>query len=71
MKAKPKGPAGPPPPKRGQKVGRFCLTKALLTEGMFTFDFLIIQKKLKKIKEKYKDQDEEEKELRMQILGVS
>ena len=38
---------------------------------MFTFDFLIIQKKLKKIKEKYKDQDEEEKELRMQILGVS
>ena len=40
-------------------------------EGMFRFDFLIIQKKLKKIKEKYKDQDEEEKELRMQILGVS
>lgn len=28
------------------------------------------QNKLKKIKEKYKDQDEEDRELRMQLLGV-
>jgi len=28
------------------------------------------QKKLKKIKEKYKDQDEEDRELMMQLLGV-
>ncbi len=29
------------------------------------------QNKMKKIKEKYKDQDEEERQLRMQIIGVS
>lgn len=28
------------------------------------------QNKLKKIKEKYKDQDEEDRELMMQLLGV-
>lgn len=31
---------------------------------------LSLQNKLKKIKEKYKDQDEEDRELRMQLLGV-
>ncbi len=32
---------------------------------------LSLQNKLKKIKEKYKDQDEEDRELMMQLLGVS
>lgn len=31
---------------------------------------LSLQNKLKKIKEKYKDQDEEDRELMMQLLGV-
>ena len=30
-----------------------------------------LQSKLKKMKEKYKDQDDEERELRMQLLAVS
>lgn len=31
---------------------------------------MLLQNKLKKIKEKYKDQDEEDRELMMQLLGV-
>lgn len=34
------------------------------------FFFPFSQNKLKKIKEKYKDQDEEDRELMMQLLGV-
>lgn len=34
------------------------------------FLLLSLQNKLKKIKEKYKDQDEEDRELMMQLLGV-
>lgn len=32
--------------------------------------YVSLQNKLKKIKEKYKDQDEEDRELMMQLLGV-
>ena len=35
-----------------------------------TCSLLSLQNKLKKIKEKYKDQDEEDRELMMQLLGV-
>lgn len=38
------------------------------TPNFFFFPFS--QNKLKKIKEKYKDQDEEDRELMMQLLGV-
>lgn len=34
------------------------------------FLLLSLQNKLKKIKEKYKDQDEEDRELMMQLLGA-
>lgn len=38
---------------------------------MHVFLLLSLQNKLKKIKEKYKDQDEEDRELMMQLLGVN
>lgn len=45
-------------------VFKRCVTKEYL------IGFILFQAKIKKIKEKYKDQDEEERQLRMEILAV-
>lgn len=43
----------------------------LILQSVLFLCVLSLQNKLKKIKEKYKDQDEEDRELMMQLLGVS
>lgn len=49
-----------------------CMKVLQHNQDYFTQVFLLLslQNKLKKIKEKYKDQDEEDRELMMQLLGV-
>lgn len=43
-------------------------TKVVVYEAVVCF---LLQSKMKKMKEKYKDQDEEDRELIMKLLGVS
>lgn len=43
-------------------------TKSLFLKLLVCF---LLQSKMKKMKEKYKDQDEEDRELIMKLLGVS
>lgn len=45
--------------------------KALQTSSSLKLLRFLLQSKMKKMKEKYKDQDEEDRELIMKLLGVS